>query len=59
MRTHDFSCETAESQGNHACVKFFGGKINYLTDEELAPSLGSAFIKINFLNFSRSFTKGK
>ena len=54
MRTHYLSCETAETQGNHACVKFLGGNINYLTDEELASSLGSAFIDINFLIWSIS-----
>ena len=54
MRTHYLSCETAETQGNHACVKFLGGNINYLTDEELASSLGSAFIDISFLIWSIS-----
>ena len=54
MRTHDLSCETAETQqgsrekANHV-------KINYRNDEELVSSLGLAFIEINFLNFRRSF----
>ena len=39
----------------HACVIFLGSKINHLTEGELAPYQCSAFIQINFLNFSRYF----
>lgn len=45
-------------RGKHACVIFLGRKINHLTEGELAPCQGSAFIEINFLNCSHSFTKG-